>query len=185
MPRVFLIPILLFLTLIFVVFLLLPKYENFNDLKERVEKSEAQYQKTEKYFLGLKENLENLRNYRTSLEKIETALPDSPELPPLLDFLQKKSSESGLLLENIIPAKIEGKTEEEKEKTEGILTKVEENYYNLKLAGLYPSLKSFLKALEKSSRLIEVENISLSVKEKEEISEINLLIKTYTYGKRE
>ncbi|MDI6883139.1 MAG: type 4a pilus biogenesis protein PilO [Patescibacteria group bacterium] len=183
MSRVFLIPILLFLALIFVVFLLLPKYENFNDLKERVEKTEVQYQKTEKYFLGLKESLENLRNYRTSLEKIETALPESPELPPLLDFLQKKSSESGLLLENIIPTKIEGKTEEEK-KTEEILTKVEENYYNLKLAGVYPSFKSFLKTLEKSSRLIEVENISLSVKEKEEISEINLLIKTYTYGKR-
>jgi len=178
MKKSFSIPILLFAALILVTYLLLPQYQEFKAIVSEKEQKEAELLGTEKYFSNLGQISENLRNYQDSLEKIESALPQDLSLSSLLSFFQKKSSENGLLLKNISQAKMESKEKRKEEK--GILAPVLETHFNLNLSGSLLSLKGFLETLEKSSRLIEVENISVEVT-KEELPEYNLLIKVMSF----
>jgi len=175
MSKTFTIPILLLGALISATYFVLPQYQEFKRLNNQVNQMQTQVLETERYFSNLSQILESLRNYEDSLGKIESALPEDPNLSALLNFFQKKSSENGLLLKNISTA--EGGRREVKK---GILAKVEETYLNLSLSGYYLSLKGFLETLEKSSRLIEVENISVDVL-REELPEYNLLIKVYSF----
>jgi len=60
--------------------------------------------------------------------------------------------------------------------------RIQETVFSIEVAGSYDSLKNFLSVFEKSSRLIEVENISFSKPEKEEESfTFNLKLKTYSH----
>ena len=127
----------------------------------------------EKYFSNLKQISENLKDYQTSLLKIETALPQDLSLSDLLNFLQKISAENGLLLKNVVQAK------ESKMEAKGILAKVKETYFNLNLIGSYASLKGFLQALEKSSRLIEVESVFVDETD-EGLPKYNISIKVHS-----
>lgn len=173
MKKSFSIPILLFIVLLLVTFLVWPQYQEFKDLKNQVDEKQAELSETEKYFSELSQISEKLNDYQDSLKKIESALPQDSSLSSLLNFFQKESSENGLLLKNVNQA--EGKRKEE---PKGILAKVKETYINLSLTGTYPSLKGFLESLEKSSRLIEVENISINTAT-EEFPEYNILIKVH------
>ena len=173
MKKSFSIPILLFGALLLATFLIWPLYQEFKDLKNQVEEKQAELSKTEEYFSELSQISENISDYQDSLKKIGSALPQGPSLASLLNFFQKESSENGLLLKNV--NQTEGGRREEKK---GILAKVKETYLNLNLTGDYPSLRGFLESLEKSSRLIEVENISIDVSE-EGFPEYNILIKVY------
>lgn len=175
MRKTFIIPILLLGVLISATYFVLPQYQEFKRVNNQVNQMQTQVLETERYFSNLSQILESLRNYEDSLGKIESALPENPNLSALLNFFQKKSSENGLLLKNISTAK-GGRREVKK----GILAKVEETYLNLSLSGSYLSLKGFLETLEKSSRLIGVENISVDVL-KEGLPEYNLLIKVYSF----
>lgn len=171
MKKSFSIPILLFAVLLLITYLVWPQYQEFKAIKNQVEEKQGELFETEKYFSNLSQISENLSNYQDSLVKIESALPQDPSLASLLNFFQKESAENELLLKNI--NQVEVKRKEEKK---GILAKVKETYLNLNLTGAYPSLRGFLESLEKSSRLIEVENISINVS-KEEFPEYNILIK--------
>ena len=173
MKKSFSIPILLFGALLLATFLIWPLYQEFKDLKNQVEEKQAELFETEKYFSNLSQISENISNYQDSLVKIESALPQEPSLASLLNFFQKESSENGLLLKNVNQAEVK-----RKEEPKGILAKVKETYLNLNLTGDYLSLRGFLESLEKSSRLIEVENISIDVSE-EGFPEYNILIKVY------
>lgn len=174
MKKSFITPILLFVTLVSVTYFGLPQYQKFKDLKEEVAQKKAELSAGEAYFANLRQTSETLKDYQDTLEKIKAALPQELSLANLLNFFQKKSSESGLLLKNVTPTK---KTK--KEAAPGILAKVEEAYFGLNLVGSYSSLKEFLKTLEKSSRLIEVESISLDATVEEKLPEYNILIKVY------
>jgi len=97
---------------------------------------------------------ENLKNYQIQLSKIDSALPDTPELPALFDFLQKSASQSGLVLKGL-------------EATSGTQAEegLRETRLNLLLIGSYTSFKNFLSVLEYSSRLIETESLTFSSSE--------------------
>jgi Tfp pilus assembly protein PilO len=87
--------------------------------------------------------------------------------------LQKAAPENGLLLNSIgsVSTKPSTSKPEIKETVIG----------PLKLSGSYPSLKNFLVALEKNSRIIEVENISFSVPKEGDLFDFGITIKVYSY----
>ena len=59
---------------------------------------------------------------------------------------------------------------------------IKETRINFLLVGSYPDFKNFLFILEKSARLIDVENISFALpKEKEGLFNFNITIKVYSY----
>jgi Tfp pilus assembly protein PilO len=155
-----------------------PSYQKLESLQGLLEERKAELKNLEEYFSSLEKNLQNIKEYPDSLAIIDTALPSEPSVPSLFMFLQRKASENGLILRNIgqfsIAPKEEGK-------------KLKEINITAELAGSYSSLKNFFSALEKTERIIDLEEFSLtSPTEKtpvgsEPIFNFNLKLKTYSY----
>ena len=154
------------------VFLVFPKYQTLNVFKKEVLEKQEEFHSQEKYFETLQNASEELKKYEGPLSKVDSALPKNPSLPELLNFIQKASSQSGLSLKGISPA-----VTLPFEKGE-----IKETRINFLLVGSYPDFKNFLSILEKSARLIDVENISFSLpKEKEGLFNFAITIKVYSY----
>lgn len=176
MKRAFAIPIILFIAFLFGIYFLLPKYTEFKNLRDKVSKQELSLQQTKTYYSSLQEISNQLENYKESLQNINSALPQEFSLASLLKFFQLKASENGLILKTFSTAA--GSGEEKGEEEEKI--KIKENYLSLDLIGSISSFENFLKTIEKSSRLVEVENFSFEETE-EELPEFTILIKVYSY----
>lgn len=164
----------LFLFLILFAGLTFPKYQNLRELSRRIELEEIELKNQQKYFQSLVEISEKLKDYQSELAKINSALPSDPSLSSLLNFLEKASSQTGLVLKGIGSATFVASTT----KTEGL----RETSLGIVVAGSYPSFKNFLSVLEKSARFIQIESLSFSTEEKPETPiNFNLRIKIYSY----
>jgi len=172
MNRQIIIVISLFLVLILGVGLVSPKYQDLKQLSKKIGEKQAELQSKKEYFSNLKETSEELKNYEVQLSKIDSALPPDPGLPALFDFIQKASSQSGLVLKEISPS-----STKLSQNFEGL----QETESSLSVSGSYSSFKNFLLVLEKTARLIEIESISFSSSEKETPINFNLRIKVYSY----
>lgn len=171
MNRLIIIIILLLISLILGIFLILPKYEDLSFLKKKIREKQAELQSKEEYFKNLGEVAEELKNYQSQLSKIDSALPDHPQLPALFDYLQKTASQSGLVLKGISVAFV---TPGQK------VGETRETPLTLVLSGSYSAFKNFLSTLEKSARLIETESISFASVEGGPFN-FNLRIKVHSY----
>ena len=156
MNRIVVISLLLLISFAWVIFFLSPQNKTLNSLKEEIRQKQFELQSQEEYLVNLTATAENLKNYQIQLSKIDSALPDTAELPALFDFLQKSASQSGLVLKGLEA------TPGTQEKKEGGLR---ETRLNLFLIGSYTSFKNFLSIMEYSSRLIEVESLAFSSSE--------------------
>jgi len=157
---------LLAFVLIFFLFIS-PKQKSLSLLNSNLSQKKFELESSDKYFQEILKTSEKLKNYQDPISKIDFALPEDPQIPLLFNFLQKSSSQSGLLLENISSVNL---TEE------GGLKKWTTT---LKFKGDYPSFKNFLSILEKSARLIKVERVLIS-SEKESLS-FTLTISVFSY----
>lgn len=154
------------------VLLIWPKYLILKDSLVKVEKKAIELKYITDYFADLKKISEDLKGYEAELLKIESALPSDPSLPSLLHFIQTEASQNGLILKRISSASV------------GPLAKdsdVKEQSLSIELSGFYPAFKNFLAVLEKSGRLIEIEQISFSASKEKEPIIFTLEIKTYSY----
>ena len=154
MNRIVVISLSLLISFAWGIFFLSPKNKTLNVLKEEIGQKQFELQSQEEYLANLTRTAENLKNYQIQLAKIDSALPDTPELPALFDFLQKSASQSGLVLKGL-------------EATSGTQAEegLRETRLNLLLIGSYTSFKNFLSVLEYSSRLIETESLTFSSSE--------------------
>lgn len=149
-----------------------PKYQQLKFLEKTIEEKRAALRDQEEYIKNLISIAEELKKYEASLSKIDSAFPDTPSLPALLNFFQKASSQSGLTLKgmgsiSITPNKV--------------TPNIKETGLSLVVDGSYSSFKDFLQIIEKSARLIEIENISFSASREESPSTFNLRIKSHSY----
>lgn len=160
--------------------LLLPKFQEFRNLSKKIEEKRNEIKYKQEYFANLTETKTELGKYQAELSKIDSALPNDSFLPTLFNYLQKTTSQSGLVLKNLGSFTVSSS-----EKYPGI----KEITLNLGVSGPYPSFKNFLSTLEKSTRMIEIENISFSNSQErqtattttEDIFNFNLAIKAYSY----
>lgn len=130
--------------------LILPKYQGLKDIRTTITEKEAEFQYKQQYFSALADTKTELDKYEEELSKIDSALPSGSSLPSLFNFLQKTGSQSGIVLKGISPFVTIFQEESKTRKTE----------FSLEVSGDYTSLKSFISTLEKSARLVEIENIS-------------------------
>ncbi len=175
-------PILLvsifFLILILgIIFLWWPQYQAFNNLKEEIKVKKIELQAKEEYFSYLEEIPSKLKNYDSELKKIDSALPSSPEVLHLLNFVWEKSLQNGLILEkieigNTSPLKDNGKELE--------ILKI---HLGFSFSGSYLAFKNFISELQKSARLIEVEELSFKTITQKEIFSFDLKIWSHFYNK--
>jgi len=153
-----------------------PKKEALNLSQKKVEEKMAEIQNNEEYFLNLSKISEELKNYTLNLSKIDFALPEDPELPLLFDFLQRSSSQSGLVLTDVNCLTLTSSV-----KTEEYPSEIKETELKLTVSGPYSSFKNFLSILEKSARLIEIESLSFSTAPEEKSIKFDLQIKVHSY----
>lgn len=152
---------------------LLPKYQRFELSQAGIEKKDIELQYKKEKISQLRTISGELKENQESLSKILTALPVTPSVPSLFNFLQRTSSETGLVLENIDLGGIAPLEESSELKATRI---------KLQVAGSYSAFKDFLSALENSARIFEVKSISFSApKEGEKSFSFSLSIITYSY----
>ncbi len=169
MNRSTIIIICFLLTIVLGAFLLYPKYQDFIILKKQVKAKENQLQSKQEYLSNLSQNSEQLKEYQEKLLVIDAALPSTLSLPSLFDLLQKTTSQNGLIIKDMDSSSVAN--------PEGI----QEVRVNLKAVGSYSAFKSFISALEKSARMIEIESFSFSIPQEGEIFDFILTMKTYSY----
>ncbi|OGZ71405.1 MAG: hypothetical protein A2904_01920 [Candidatus Staskawiczbacteria bacterium RIFCSPLOWO2_01_FULL_33_9] len=138
--------IIIFLTYFFVV----PKYYEFRDLQVKLGNAEAEYNGKFTYYSEISRIFRELENHKEVLDKVDNAIPQKPQLADLMYFFQQKSTESGLIMKNILLTKISPVTSE---------SSIKEITFSLDLLGNYQSFKNFLYLMEHSSRLFEVSSI--------------------------
>ena len=150
--------------------LLLKNYKNFSLLREEISTKEDELQSQEEYFQKLQSISNKLQENKNLLDKIESALPPSPETPELLAFVQKSASQSNLVLGDISLGLISLDPKDIKK------TKI-----NFLLSGDYAGLKKFISLIENSSRLIDIDSIYFSYPEEGKLFKFNLKITAYSY----
>ena len=97
---------------------------------------------------------------------VESALPESPDLPNLYILLQSIISSAGLIGEDI---------QVTKDKNDDSLN------ISVTLHGSYESLKAYLSEAEKSLRIFDVESITFSSPEVSSIFKFGVKMKTWLY----
>jgi len=173
MNRPIIIAVCLFLTLVLGTFLIWPEYQEFGVQKSKIWQKEGELQNLKEHLLELEALSRELERYQVELSKIDSALPAEFFLPSLLNYIQKTASENGLILKSFGPVSSTPFKAREK---------IKEFHLSLELSGSYSAFKNFLSDLEKSARLIEVENISFSSPQEEEKPfSFSIGIKVYSY----
>ena len=153
------------------VLVLWPMYQGLEIVRSDIERERTEVQVKKEYVLKLDEIKAQLDDRQAEVSRIQTALPASPAVPSLFNYLQRTSSEYGLVLTEISPFAVSSS------KT---FTDLKETAFSIKVSGPYPSLKNFISTLEKSARLIEVENMTLSPTQDESFN-FNLSLKVFSY----
>ena len=144
-----------------------PKFQQFRNLTSELKiKTEALEQKRA-YFANIDEILNRLQEeqYKDSMDKIETALPESVSVPELFNFIQIKAAENGMAVGNMTSG--EGQQG-------GLVGGAQSFPFSASFTGSYPAFKNFLSVLNRSSRLIEVDSISFAAGQGEAAFTFNL-----------
>jgi Tfp pilus assembly protein PilO len=166
-------------------FLIWPKYQKFEKLRVDLGNKEIELRYAQEHFEKNQKLLEDLKEYQDQISKIDLALPGDSSFAAIssINFVGNAASQNALNLKNLKsfsiaepkpPAQAAGAPAQPPSKVKEILVDFE-------VSGFYPALKNFINALENSAKLIEVENLTLEIKEKEEMPTFNLKIKTFSY----
>ncbi len=127
--------ILLIILIVGVVFVWLPQYRDFADLRQNIRERKVELQQKEDYFSDLNNLSLKLKEYDSEISKINTALPPLAGTPDLLNFLGKESSKNGLILEKVTLEK----TFPLQEDSEILKTSL-----SFSVFGSYPAFKGFI-----------------------------------------
>ncbi|MEK7104254.1 MAG: hypothetical protein AAB842_02545 [Patescibacteria group bacterium] len=182
MKRIFAIPILILASFVAFLYAVLPQISTVSKAKENFLKTEKELNNRQKYFENLKSSLEEMAGYQDTLGKIDAALPGEIFFSSLIEFFNQKSNNNGLILKSVAPATAPVSEEGSINAQQGNMGQIGESpaqYFTLVLNGSITSFESFLKDIETSARLVDVESISLQQGLGEVSSNISILVKVY------
>lgn len=143
--------LILLLGLIFLQIGVLPRYTTYRRSHSQLEVDKQTLTAKKEYYSQLFTLQQKIKTYQSAFAKTSSALPPYADAADIYQFVMGKAGESGLVIQtmgglNLNPGKKEG---------EGIIE------FNLSAEGGYSTLTSFLKAVENSSRLINVRTVQL------------------------
>ena len=170
-------------------FLWWPQYQDFKKNSEELANKEEETKLKKEYNRELEGNLNLLLEYEEKISKIETALPERFSIASLINFIQSKNTENGLILSEInisseavsaVSASSAGKTE--KIVSPGGFT-IQKVNFGIIISGSYSSFKDFLSSVWKNSRMIDINSISFVSPEEGSIFDFDLEITASYYGK--
>lgn len=151
-----------------------PAYEEMLAVRHEAKKRQLEYEASEAYSRKLREIKDRLDSRATELERLEAAIPKEPGLPALYGLLQTIASESGLVLKSVNSSPV-SKNEEDAGGAKRMVV-------DLKLAGSYASLKTFIQRAHAAPRFLNAEEIAfLSSRSSMIPFDISLLLSAYSY----
>ncbi|MCL5010883.1 MAG: hypothetical protein M1127_01595 [Patescibacteria group bacterium] len=199
MEKIFVLPVLFLAVFLIAIFLVWPAAENFFALQKLNLQKQKNFQAQQDYSDKLKDASGRAVFFGDELAKINSALPRGLAAASLMEFLQAKSSENGLSVEALKPPGIvykktaggatsttgQADPEQGAPQTEDAATaasQVREAEFILSGRGSIESFENFLRALETSTRLFEIETFSLAGNLSSGLlPDFNLLLKVYYY----
>lgn len=153
---------LIFLVLgFFVFFAFLPKYHELKNVQSNYFSIKEQYKAKADYYLKIQDVWDDLQLRKESLAKIDSMIPTKLDFSNLTSFLNKISSINGFVIDSLKYEKSEP-VKEEKKKNKSKIPLLKKNYFSVIGFCQYSGLKNFIKAIENSSRLIEIKEISIN-----------------------
>lgn len=168
MPRRLLIMItILVASLIFGFTIVWPKYQDFQQVRSKLQQKEVELNSKMAYYSEIKNVWVRLDDNTDALVKIDSAIPQSSSIPVLFNYFKQTAGETGLIIENLTF----GETAKDK---------FREITVDLGVKGSYSSFKNFLAAIEASERFFIVKSINLSSSKEGAIS-FTLGISAYSY----
>ncbi len=164
-----------FFAVIIALFISLPLYHDFLNERVILSKEKEELEREDIYVEAIRTAERELVPYVPILEELKRGLPSSSSVPSVIRYLEKTVSDSGLQLDNISSYT----TAEMAERPH-----MRETIIEMAVVGNnYSSLKSFIEELERSIKIIIIENatISLTTEDEEIRFALSLSIKTYSY----
>ncbi|MDD2732109.1 MAG: type 4a pilus biogenesis protein PilO [Candidatus Pacebacteria bacterium] len=150
-----------------------PKLQEILELRAELKLVNEEIKQREGYSAKLNTLNEKIREYPEELQKIDSAFPKEPSVPVLFNYIQKTSSENGLILDKISLGKMGLSSD-----TQGL----GEISFSVSVSGSYSALKNFLSAMNKTSRLIDINSIGFSSPDKSDLFTFDISLKTYYYS---
>ncbi len=194
MKKAIFLPIFSFLIFTAILYGLVPPLSKVQVLAGELEKQIIALQETKDFFANLQTVAEQLDQNPGILANVAEALPTEFFLPSLMGFFQTTSAESGLSLRDFSYSEIDsGITTENNASTSTANSNfVKITSFNLSLNGSIASFQSFLKNIEMSSRLLDVEQINFQAPSEAKVSagksdnensgsDFVISVKTYSY----
>jgi len=173
------IALIIFITIVVSFFLLVPQYQLFGKLQTQLAEKKAEFNAEYDYYSAISKTYFDIQSRKDDIGKIDEALSEQANLGQLIYYLQKTASANGLLVKDLFASKTGA--------TVNSATAVKDITLSVDLLGTYSSLGSFITALEKSSRLFEISNISFgsgmskAALQTQDAYSFNLQIKTHSY----
>lgn len=199
MKKAIFLPIFSFLIFAAVLYGLVPPLSKAQSLAGVLAKQIIALQETKDYFANLQAAAEQLDQNSGILANVAEALPTEFFLPSLMGFFQTTAAESGLLLRDFNYSETGSETgsgtiTQEKSAPADVSANsfIKTTSFNLTLNGSMASFQNFLKNLETSSRLLDVERINFQAPSEAQVSagqgsnknsdsDFVISVKTYSY----
>ncbi|OGZ63770.1 MAG: hypothetical protein A3A98_00565 [Candidatus Staskawiczbacteria bacterium RIFCSPLOWO2_01_FULL_40_39] len=171
--------IIFIITLVLIFLFVWPKYQESIVLQKKLAEKQAEYNNKAMYYVKILDAMNEINSRKEVIGKISSALPSDVAFAPLVYFLQKKSSEAGLIIKSIKFSEVSKKNPNQTLDGSGI--KVIK--FNMNILGNYQGLKNFLLLLERSARLFEVDSISFNALQAQQgLSQSNNQSQTYNFS---
>ena len=190
MPKTFPLILISLLLILGIIFFWWPKYQEFGDLKIKLKERKTELENKDKYFSELERLSQKLKEYVSELSIVDSALPGTFGIPDLLNLLQKEASQNGLVLEKVNLESVSSLEGEENKfssspssaKADSVKeSKIIKIPVSFSVLGKYHAFKNFLQSIQKNARLIEIESISFSSPQKDDVFSFELMIRTHSY----
>lgn len=168
---------LLILLILAGIFFWWPKVEETLDLREKLKIKEAEVKQREEYPKKLIAISHELEQYSDELDKIDSALPEEPSIPVLFNYIQKTTSENGLILESVSLTSVSSAKDK---------IGVREVSFSVSATGSYSSFKNFLASIYINARLIDIKSISFTSPDEETgLFNFSLNFATYAFSEEQ
>ncbi|MCX6719852.1 MAG: type 4a pilus biogenesis protein PilO [Candidatus Staskawiczbacteria bacterium] len=183
--------VMFFAVIALAYFLVFPEYETFGQLRTQLGEKRAEANAKIDYYAAIDKAFFDLQNRKDDIKKIDDALPQNPDLGQTIYFLQKTAIGNGMIIKNLFLSKSSQTALASTAKNAKV--GIKDIVFSMNVTGDYVSLENFMIALEKSSRVFEITNISFgSSSQQSAVSstpqfqssqtyDFNLQIKTHSY----
>ncbi len=148
-----LVSIVIFLSIIAVGMVAVwPAYQTMQESLGALKSKEIELETKGAYYDNINALYKESENYANELAKVNSAIPEKNSVASLFQFVQQIGSENGMVLKDIGALAVSSSVDK---------PRIKEIRFDFTVLGDYLAFRNFLTALEKSSRLIDVESISI------------------------